>query len=206
MNTDQDNLKNAFRLVNQIFIEVALLIQDFESVFIDKGDDFISLHNGHEIGTESSNSLNVGGKWLKKYVMRYFLPKSKKESFEHLLGIGVAYNFDHQKDASPKLILGIIENDFNEGNHEKYYYWWIPFLYDSKEMHKFEPEITSVSDLESRTWYSLDPSPSAKLNLPLFGKGYLYFTDLLDVQSFDDVKKLADELREKYKSLYSNET
>ena len=201
MDSPKENLRNAFQMVQKTLEETSVLIKDFEGELLNKENGLISLHNGTEIGTESSNSVNVGEKWLKKFVMRYYLPKKHEHSYKHLLGISVAYNFEAEPNESPKLILGIIDNSLIKQNKEKYYYWWIPFLYASKSLHKYEPNVSSRSELKAGTWYKVDPSPSEKHHIPLFESGHLYFVDLLDVKSKADVKNLAVELKCKYEAL-----
>jgi len=202
MNNANDNLTNAFRIVKQTLDEASILLSDLDDQLTNDESPFKSLHTGYEIGTESSNSLNVGEKWLKKFAMRYFLPKSQKNEYEYLLGIGVAYNFENSPGESPKLILGIIQNEIPITNNEKYYYWWIPFLYDSKSLHKYEPNMSSRSELKAKEWYKVDPSPCNEHNLPLFESGHLYFMDLLDVKTKEEVNLLAEELKSRYKTIF----
>ncbi len=202
MDEDKENIENAFKVIKQTFIETAQLLKDFDDAMI-KDPKFKSLHSGHEIGTESSNSLNVGEKWLKRFAMRYYLPEKSGYEVQYLLGICVSYNFENQKEESPKLILGIIENAAPETNREKYYYWWIPFLYDSEKPHNYTPIEESLDKLKPNIWYEVDPSPSEMEKIVLFKKAHLYFMDLLDVNSKETVNKLAKELSNRYKSLYT---
>ena len=130
--------------------------------------------------------------------MRYFLPKEQKNDFEYLLGVSIAYNFENHPSESPKIIIGIIRNNSQKFKSD---YWWIPFLYDSEKLHKYTPEVESREDLQPNTWYKVDPSPSDNSKMHVFERGYLYFRDMLDINSREDVHELAEKLKSKFKEI-----
>jgi len=184
----EENLKNAFQVVRETFIELGQLMQDFEAEL----DGLESLHTGNEIGTEISKSLKLSHNWLFRYVARYYGVTTDDSNRNWYAGASMIYFVQNEEPIVPTLIIGVLRTSRPE--QKPFPYWWVSSLYRAEE----EREVSYIGN----NWYKVKPvTDKIKNSEKWYDEGYYYSIKLTDIKNKQIVTKLAKELSNKFTEL-----
>lgn len=193
-NSKEENLKNAFAVVRQVFTELGPLINDFEAEI----DGLKPLHTGNEIGTELSKSLNHSDRWLFKYIARYYAENLKEKKRKWYAGCSVIHFGRNNKAIVPRFLIGVIKKV--KPIKKEYHYWWLSSMYRSDVAAIDSDEFNG--QIDDHNWYKIKSNTTGEKESEMwYDEGYLYSVKLTDIKDKQDVTKLAKELSNKFAEL-----
>ncbi len=99
----KESIKNAFECVGQVYEEVSLLLQDFDTSLTDDG--FECLHKTTIATQDLSRNIDSPRRWLARFAGRYY-GLIEQEVKNPLLFVNVMFADANQQAMEPVLVLG----------------------------------------------------------------------------------------------------
>jgi len=198
---DKDkSLMNAFALVRETHIELAELYKDFEAEL--NKFKFVSIHNGSDVGTERSTSLNNPAYWLFPYTSRTFVKNADNSDNQWYASASmIHYNRSKDEPIIPRLLIGFVKKEIAHSN--LFEYWWLVSMYESdygRLIQNSKGKI--VDDITDQEWFRVKPvKGDDKGSEKWYDEGYIYSKKLTSLSNKNDVRELAETLNDKYNSV-----
>ena len=187
-----ENINASFNNIAKVYEETSFILKDLAAELEKLG--YEKIPKGNSLGTTYvSKNINSPRYWLTRYAALFFKIKAEPDS-KRLLSTTVSYFDLDTKAMDPWLIVGVGEK--SDSDHWDYWWMYSAFLNDEQKFEYYERDNTKLNidsphgQSQEREWGFRVPDAENNPYHPKAGK--LFAVPLLTINSFEDIKELAE--------------